>query len=52
MTASTPSTARSSSISASERPSVDMTRMSMRFVPSKFWSAASFMSGAVMRKPA
>ena len=52
MTASTPSTWRSAAMSSSVRPRVDSTRMSMSDVPSKYSSAASFMSGVVMRRPA
>ena len=52
MTACTPSTPRNAAMSSSVRPSVESTRTSMRRVPSKNSSAAIFMSGAVMRKPA
>ena len=52
ITASTPSTWRSAAMSSSVRPRVESTRMSMSDVPSKYSSAASFISGAVMRRPA
>jgi len=52
MTCATPSTPRRAARSSSVRPRVESTRMSMSDVPSKYSSAASFISGAVMRRPA